>query len=204
MTSPHDESAAGDGAYYENSAGQYIFITPEENILIHLRKKLGLDYRITLIIAFLIVIAFFIAVIAVAVFVFVSSMNSEEHSLLTGIVVAIIFCGADALALAVIFAILKAMLGEKLLITPEMIIRKCGIFRKTTPRNHNESIGIGVYCDSEFDCYCVDIHLSHKNKNVFLFDSDEFETKSEADSEAAAIFRILSENQTHLKIETIE
>ena len=119
MTSPHDESAAGDGAYYENSAGQYIFITPEENILIHLRKKLGLDYRITLIIAFLIVIAFFIAVIAVAVFVFVSSMNSEEHSLLTGIVVAIIFCGADALALAVIFAILKAMLGEKLLITPE-------------------------------------------------------------------------------------
>lgn len=204
MTNPHGESTAGDGAYYENSAGQYIFVTPEENILIYLRKKLGLNYMSSLIIALPVAIAFFFAVIAVAVFIVVSSMNSKEHSLLMGIVIAIIFCGADALALAVIFAMLKPMLGEKLLITPEMIIRKCGIFRKTTPRNHNESIGIGVYCDSEFGCYCVDIHLSHKNKNVFLFDSDEFETKSEADSEAAAIFRILSENQTHIKIETIE
>lgn len=204
MADLHDGLTDENESYYENSAGQYIFVTPEENILIYLRKKLGLDYIISLIIGLTMTIAFFIAVIAVAVFVVGSSINAKEHSLLTGIVVAIIFCGADALALAVIFAILKTMLGEKLLITPEMIIRKCGIFSRKTPRSHNETIEIGVYCDSEFDCYCADVQFSYGNKTDHLLDSDEFETKSEADSEAAAIFRILSGNQTHVEIKMIE
>ncbi len=204
MNDTHDELNAGNETYYGNYAGQYIFVTPEENILIYLRAKLDLISTIWMIIGLLMGIVFFMAIIAVAVFVVVASINSEEHSLSTAIVVAIILCAVNSIPLALILVILSKLLGEMILITPEKIIRKYGIFKTIITRKHDESIEIGVFCDNEFNLYCADVHLSYKGKTVHLLDFNEYETKTEADSEAATIFRILSRNQTHIDIKTIE
>ena len=124
MNDTHDELTAGNETYYENYAGQYIFVTPEENTLIYLRAKLDLISTIWMIIGLLMGIVFFMAIIAVAVFVVVASINSEEHSLSTAIVVAIILCAVNSIPLSLILVILSKLLGEMILITPEKIIRK--------------------------------------------------------------------------------
>ena len=105
MNDTHDELTAGNETYYENYAGQYIFVTPEENILIYLRAKLDLISTIWMIIGLLMGIVFFMAIIAVAVFVVVASIDSEEHSLSTAIVVAIILCAVNSIPLALILEI---------------------------------------------------------------------------------------------------
>lgn len=78
MNDTHDELNAGNETYYGNYAGQYIFVTPEENILIYLRAKLDLISTIWMIIGLLMGIVFFMAIIAVAVFVVAQALTQKN------------------------------------------------------------------------------------------------------------------------------